>query len=174
MRKTPETILALDPGLRELGYAVLSGKRLLTTGVLSLRLIPPGRRLGRVEESIGAWSRAYHPRTLILENVPKRPLDALAGLPALGRLLQRLARRRRLKTAAYSAKAVRREIVGNGWAGKREVAEAIVARFPDLRVHLKQTTKGRQSYWANMFDAIALALYHQSLGQPPSRSRSSG
>ncbi len=171
MRKNPDTILALDPGLRELGYAVLSGKRLLISGVLSLRAVPPRRRLRSVEESLGAWNRAYHPRVLVLESIPKRPLDTIAGLPALGRLLRSFARNRRIKMSAYSAKTVRRAIVGNGWAGKRQVAEAIAARFPDLRVHLKQTTKGRQSYWANMFDAIALALYHQSLDQPPSRSR---
>jgi hypothetical protein len=36
----PKTILAFDPGLRELGYAVLQGRRLLTGGVLALRLLP--------------------------------------------------------------------------------------------------------------------------------------
>ena len=173
MRKKPDTILALDPGLRELGYAVLSGKHLLTSGVLPLRSVRPRQRLGRVEESLTAWRRAYHPGVLVMESIPKRPLDSLAGLPALGRLLRRFARRKRIKTPTYSAKTVRRTIVGNGWAGKREVAEAIAARFPDLRIHLKQTTKGRQSYWANMFDAIALALHHQTT-QPPSRSRFSG
>ena len=33
MHKNPDTILALDPGLRELGYAVLQGRRLVTSGV---------------------------------------------------------------------------------------------------------------------------------------------
>jgi Holliday junction resolvasome RuvABC endonuclease subunit len=174
MRKKADTILALDPGLRDLGYAVLSGKSLVTSGVLSLRPVHPSRRLKKVEESIGAWSRAYRPRVLVLESIPKRPLDTIAGLPALGRLLRRLASRRGFKLAAYSAKTVRRTITGNGWAGKREAAQAVSARFPELRVHLNQTGKWRESYWQNMFDAIALALHHQTVMTPPSRSRLSG
>jgi len=171
MRKNHDTILALDPGLRELGYAVLTGTRLVTSGVLSLHTAPTHQRLRMIKESMGAWGRAYRPRTLVLESIPNRPLDSIGGLPALGRFLRRHARRRRIKLASYSAKAVRRSVVGNGWAGKREVADAIAARFPELRVHLKQVTKSRQNHWANMYDAVALALHHQSLRQPPSRSR---
>jgi len=173
MRKNPDTILAVDPGLRELGYAVLAGKSLITSSVLPLRWVHPVRRLRTVDESLEAWIRAYHPRVLVLEHIPKRPLDSLAGLPALGRLLRRVAKRRRVKLVEYSAKTARRTVPGNGWAGKREVAEAITAQFPDLRVHLTQNRKWKERYWQNMYDAIALALHHQTT-QPPSRSRSSG
>jgi Holliday junction resolvasome RuvABC endonuclease subunit len=73
----------------------------------------------------------------------------------------------------YSAKTVRQSAVGDGWAGKREVAKSLCGRFPDLRVHLTQDRKWKERYWGNMFDAIALALHHQAT-HPPSRSRSSG
>jgi len=174
MRKTPDTILALDPGLRDLGYAVLSGKRLATAGVLTLRTISPNRRLTRIQDSLVAWIRAYRPRTLVLEQIPKRPLDALAGLPALGRRLRRQAKNFRLTLAVYSARTARQTVVGNGWAGKRDVAKAVTTRFPELRVHLTHDRKWKERYWQNMFDAIALALHHQSTAQPPSRSRNSG
>ena len=118
--------------------------------------------------------RAYRPSVLVLEQIPKRPLDSLAGLPALGRLLRRVASRKRVKLVEYSAKTARRTVPGNGWAGKREVAEAVTGQFPDLRVHLTQNRKWKERYWQNMYDAIALALHHQSLGLPPSRSRFSG
>jgi Holliday junction resolvasome RuvABC endonuclease subunit len=117
------------------------------------------------------WLRAYRPRTLVIEHIPRRPLDTLAGLPALGRMLRRMAATRRLKVATYSARTVRGNIVGDGWAGKREVAEALSARFPDLRIHLTHDRKWKERYWQNMFDAVALALHHQSQMKPPSRSR---
>ena len=170
-KTTSRPILALDPGTRDLGYAVAIGKRLLVANVLSLRRIPRRRRLGAVREAMQVWIRAYRPRTLVLEHVPKRPLDKLAGLPALGRLLRRMATTKRLKVATYSARTVRGNVVGNGWAGKREVAEALSARFPDLRVHLTHDRKWKEAYWQNMFDAVALALHHQSQTKPPSRSR---
>ena len=127
-----------------------------------------------IQESLMDWIRAYKPRVLVLEHIPKRPLDSLAGLPALGRRLQHLAAGRRIPIVTYSAKTVRRTVLGDGWAGKREVARAIVARFPDLRVHLTHDRKWKERYWQNMFDAIALALHHQAVSKPPSRSRSSG
>jgi crossover junction endodeoxyribonuclease RuvC len=169
--KRPNTILALDPGLRDLGYAVLSGRRLVTASVLPLRSVPRGRRLGRVRESLLTLIRAHRPRTLVLEHIPKRPLDKLGGLPALGRLLRRMAKERRLDLATYSARTVRRSVVGDGWAGKREVAETLSSLFPDLRVHLTHDRKWKERYWQNMFDAVALAIHHQSVTQPPSRSR---
>jgi crossover junction endodeoxyribonuclease RuvC len=174
MPKKPETILALDPGLRELGFAVLSGRHLLHSGVLALRTLPARRRLDKIRESLGAWMRAYHPRTLVLEQIPRRPLDSLAGLPALNRLLRRFARRKRMAVATYSVKAVRQSVIGDGWADKREVAHAISGQYSELRVHRHQSRKWAESYWQNMFDAIALGLHHQSATKPPSRSRSSG
>jgi Holliday junction resolvasome RuvABC endonuclease subunit len=171
MHKRTDTTLALDPGLRELGYAVLSGQELLTSGVLSLRAVPPSRRLRKVRASLDAWTRAYRPHTLVLEHIPRRPLDSLAGLPALGRLLRRSANRGHLKVVEYSVKSVRQTVVGDGWAGKRDVARALSRKFSELRVHLTQDRKWKERYWQNMFDAVALALHHQSMTQPPSRSR---
>jgi Holliday junction resolvasome RuvABC endonuclease subunit len=174
MRKKTETILALDPGLQELGYAVLFGNELLANGVLPLRGVLQSRRLKRVQESLEAWTRAYRPRTLVLEHIPKRPLDSIAGLPALGRLLRRLATRSRLRVVGYSVKTVRQTVVGDGWAAKRDVAKALCRRFSELRVYRTQDRKWKELYWQNMFDAIALALHHQSTTKPPSRSRASG
>jgi len=139
--------------------------------VLNLRSTPTQRRLPLVRESVLSWIRAYRPRALVFEHIPRRPLDTLAGLPALGRLLRRIAGRRRLSVATYSAKTVRQTVVGDGLAGKREVAEVLSGRFPELRVHLTQNRKWKERYWQNMFDAIALALHHQSTTQPPSRGR---
>lgn len=168
-RNTNRPILALDPGTRDLGYAVLSGKRLLAAGVLPLRSVPRRHRLGRIREFVLSELRAHRPAILVLEQIPKRPLDTLAGLPALGRVLQRVATSRRLKVATYSARTVRGNIVGDGWAGKRAVAEALSTKFPELRVHLTHDRKWKERYWQNMFDAVALALHQQS--QPPSRNR---
>ncbi len=171
MPQPNRTTLALDPGLRELGYAVLRGSELLDHGVLALRHLPDAGRLRQIREKIEALHRAHQFEILVHEDIPKRPLDSLAGLPALGRLLRRRAKAHGLDIATYSAKAVRRTIVGNGWAGKPEVADALIARFAQLKVYRTQNRKWKDRYWQNMFDALALAVYHHALTQPPSRSR---
>ena len=166
-----DTILALDPGTRELGYAVLRGPHLVDSGVLTLRHVPPERRLARVREALERWIRADSPDVLVIEHIPTRPSGLQLGLPSLGRLLRRLGRANRIALATYSAKAVRRTLLNNGWAGKPEVVEPLVGRHPQLRVYRGQNRKWKDRYWHNMFDAIALGHHHLSLTQPPSRSR---
>lgn len=165
-------ILAIDPGLRELGYAVLQGRRLLDWGVLPLRDVPPQRRPSEVDRAIQAWTRAYRPGTLVIEQTAQHGEGRLRPLRLLALRFNRLARRLRLKTAIYSAKTVRKAVVGNGWATKAEAARALCVSFPALRVCLTQDRKWKEGYWHNMFDAVALARYHQLLtNQPLSRSR---
>lgn len=166
-----DTILALDPGTRELGYAVLRGPHLLDSGVLTLRHISPERRLAHVREALERLIRADSPEVLVMEHIPTRPCGLQVGLPALGRLLRRMARANRIALATYSAKAVRRTLLNNGWAGKPEVVEPLVGRHPQLRVYRGQNRRWKDRYWHNMFDAIALGHHHQTITQPPSRSR---
>ncbi len=165
-------ILAIDPGLRELGYAVLHSKCLLDWGVLPLRRIPEARRPLEIARAIEGWSRAYAPGSLVLEQTAHHRDGRLGPLHRLGLRLTRLGGRLGLQVTTHSVKAVRKAIVGDGWAGKREAAEVVTARFPQLRVYLTQDRKWKAAYWGNMYDAVALALYHQLLiNQPPSRSR---
>ncbi len=173
-RKTSHPILALDPGLRDLGHAVLKGRRLLNFGVLGLRTIAPSRRPHEVALAVQAWTRAYRPRTLVLEQTANQRAGWLRPLYRLVRTLGRFGVRRRLTVASYSPKTVRKTVLGNGWATKHEVAEALCARYPQLRVYLTHDRKWKERYWQNMFDAVALALHHQTVRKPPSRSRRYG
>ena len=169
---THQKILALDPGLRELGYAILAGEELVTSGVVPLRLIPRQRRLPEALRLVRHYLDLYRPGAVVLERTSPHPRAALNRVHLFARSVCRLAHRRRLGVATYSAQIVRKHIVGSGWAGKQEVALALARRYPTLRIYLTQDRQWKERYWHNMFDAIALALHHQ--GQPPSRSRSCG
>ena len=169
MPRLKPTILAIDPGTRELGYAVFRGRELLDADVLALRHLPAKKRLARVRQEFQRWVGADSPAVLVLEDIPRRPLDS--ALPRLGRLLRKMAFTSGMDTASYSAKAVRRSLLSNGWAGKAQLVEPLVGRYPQLRVFRGQTRKWKDRYWHNLFDAVALGCHHQSLTLPPSRSR---
>jgi Holliday junction resolvasome RuvABC endonuclease subunit len=171
MRKTPDTILALDPGLRDLGYAVLNGRRLVTSGVLGLRRLPKGERLSAARKHVRFWLRTHRPTVVVAEKTYRHPLPWLDELHQLTRSAQNLATRQHVGFAMYSPQCVRASVVGNGRAKKSEVALAISHRFPPLRVYLTQDRRWKERYWQNMFDAIALALHHQEASKPPSRGR---
>ena len=171
MRKAPDTILALDPGLRDLGYAVLHGRRLVTSGVLGLRRTPKHERLATARKHLRLWLQTHQPDVVVVEKTYRPPVPWLDQLHQLSRSARNLATRRRAAFVMYSPQRVRSTIAGNGKAKKPEVAIAVAHRFPALRVYLTQDRRWKERYWQNMFDAIALALHHQSTTQPPSRRR---
>jgi Holliday junction resolvasome RuvABC endonuclease subunit len=171
MPQRRNTILALDPGLRELGYAVFAGGRLGQSGVLPLHLLPRHRRLPEARRQLRAWVRSFKPRGLVIEQTHHHPVPWLDDLFKLTGTAIRLAKRRRMRLALYAPQTVRKSLVGNGWATKREVAAAVAARYPALRIYLTQDRKWKERYWQNMFDAIALGLHHRTIHQPPSRGR---
>ncbi len=173
MRKAPDTILALDPGLRDLGYAVLHGRRLVTSGVLGLRRTPKDERLATARRHVQSWLSTHQPDVVVVEKTYQHPVPWLDQLHQLSRSARNLATRRHAAFTMYSPQRVRATVAGNGKAKKPEVAIAVAHRFPSLRVYLTQDRRWKERYWQNMFDAIALALHHQSTTQPPSRSRSS-
>ena len=173
MRKNPSTILAIDPGLRELGFAILSGKKLITSGVRPLFLTPSRRRVPEARRLLKQWLRAYRPETVVLERTYAHPTGTFDSVHRLAVALQKAASRRGFRTASYPPQTVRKAIVGNGNAPKLEIAKVLSARYPALRMYVTSDRKWKTRYFQNAFDALALAVFHQE-NQPPSRSRSSG
>jgi Holliday junction resolvasome RuvABC endonuclease subunit len=159
--KTKHTILAFDPGLRDLGFAVLGGRRLLSGGVVPLRLLPRKQRLPEVRRHVRSLLRQHRPDAVVVERTHRHPLPWLNDLDRLTRLIGRQTKQLGLPFASYPAQTVRKSVVGNGWATKQEVAFTLSTRYPVLRVYLTQDRKWKERYWQNMFDALALALHHR-------------
>jgi Holliday junction resolvasome RuvABC endonuclease subunit len=171
MTNNDPTLLALDPGLRDLGYAILRGRRLVTSGVIALRLLPKEQRLAVARRHVRQWLRTYHPRAIVIEKTYPHPVPWLDDLHRLTLYARRVARKQGLHFALYAPQQVRKTVLGNGKGTKREVAAVVAARYGSLRVYLTQDRKWKERFWLNMFDAVALGLHHQSLTKPPSRSR---
>lgn len=169
--KHEPTILALDPGLRDLGWAVVRGRRLVAGGVLALRRLPKETRLTEVRRQVRGWLKAHRPGTVVVERTYPHPVPWLDSLHAISLYAGRLSRRRHLRFVTYAPQQVRKTVLGNGRGTKREAAAVVAARFPQLRLYLTQDRRWKEVYWQNMFDAVALALHHQSITQPPSRGR---
>jgi len=165
------TILAIDPGLRELGYAVLRGRRLLACGAVGLKRIPRAKRLGTARRLLGLWVRTHRPSAIVVEKTYPHPLPWLNELHGLSRSAQNLATRTKATYATYSPQSVRASVLGNGRATKAEVALAIAHQFPSMRVYLTQDRRWKERFWRNAFDALAIALHHQTPINPSSRSR---
>jgi len=77
--------------------------------------------------------------------------------------IKAVGRRKGLKVLCFAPSTVKKHIAKNGWAGKKEVAKAIAAKYPELKVYLTQNRGWKERYHQNMFDAVALA--EMALGQ---------
>jgi Holliday junction resolvasome RuvABC endonuclease subunit len=162
MTTRPTTILALDPGLRALGFAVLTGTRLADGGVLHLRLLPKAQRAREARHAVEQWLYAFRPQVVVLERTYRHPVGPLNDLHRLNQAVGRLAAARHIPVTTYAPQTVRKSVVGDGWATKQKVAEILSARFPTTRMFLTQDKRWKERHWQNMFDAIALAVHHRS------------
>ncbi len=87
-----------------------------------------------------------------------------AARPATAGTAERIEAMTYRKTG-LSPREVRRIVVGNPYAKKLEVAQALAGRFPELRGRLPAAAphrvlgyRPRDKYWLHLFDALAVAL----------------
>jgi crossover junction endodeoxyribonuclease RuvC len=152
-------ILAIDPGTREMGIALIDRGELVYQGVRTIRRGgSPHDILARGRKVVLQVVRDFRPHVLAVEKTFFARNRNAALLNVLGDEICAVGRRQGLRVLAFGPSTIKKGICGNGHATKREVARAVVARYPELKVYLSQDRKWKERYHANMFDAVALAL----------------
>ena len=155
---TKTTLLALRPGRRELGVAVLEGPDLLFWGVAGFRKYQGEELLKAVEGRLRALIQTYQPQVLAMERpAPTR----LAASPALGAILGRIravAAQEGLQMRLYRPEEVRAGVCEKGLATHSQVVERMVVRYPHLARCRLNVGQRREDYWRPMFTAVAVGL----------------
>ena len=152
-------ILAIDPGTRLMGVAVLDGRRLVYHGVKTLHAVgSPKWRLEEARRVILRLIRNFRPHILAVETAFFAQDRNAAFLNVLIEEIQSLARERRIEVRSLAPSTVRKRLCGNGRATKREVADVVAAWHPELKVYLTKDQWWKERYYGNMFDAVAVGL----------------
>jgi len=144
-------ILGIDPGSRRTGYGVieLSGNRhvYLTSGCLNLISYPMGERLRQIFLGLQKVIQAYQPKEAAIEQVfmHENPNSALKLGQARGAAMVALD----VPIAEYSAREVKKSIVGHGAASKEQI-QFMVKRLLNVTGNIQ----------ADAADALAVALCH--------------
>jgi Holliday junction resolvasome RuvABC endonuclease subunit len=156
---TIRTLLAIDPGSREFGFAVFTGETLTDQNVKSLR------RTHRSEDRLSVLQRTFthlleerQPQALAME---KNSFHGSAQNDLLMRIIgrmQTIARRHSLPIYEFAPNTIKKTIAGDPAATKRVIAKIICTQQPHLRVHLDHKHQWQERYCLNMFDAIATGL----------------
>jgi crossover junction endodeoxyribonuclease RuvC len=159
IRHKRPTILAIDPGTRLIGVAVLAGRDLAYQGVKTLRQHgSPHDRLREVRGVLLRLLQDFRPEILAIESAFFAQDRNAALLNVFVDEIKALANDHGVRVRAFAPSTVKKRITGDGRATKSAVAQAIVARFPELRAYLGQDRKWKERYHGNMFDAVAVAL----------------
>lgn len=159
MSKTKLRILAVDPGIREMGIALLEDGKLVYHDVKTIKkgksphdTLKEGRRL------VLRLINDYQPDTLAVEKTLFANNRNSAVLNVFAVVIMAIGRRKGLDVVCYAPSTVKKFITGNGRASKLEVARVVIAQYPELKVYLNQDRKWKEAYHLNMFDAVALGI----------------
>jgi crossover junction endodeoxyribonuclease RuvC len=152
-------ILAIDPGTREMGVAVLENGNLVYSGVETFRKLPsPKEQLRQCQAAVARLIRDFQPTKLAVEKTLIGKNRNAALLNILADEIAALGRGKGLSVVCFAANTVKKIVAGNGWATKEEVARSVAARFPNLKAYLPPPRKWKLKRELNAFDAVALGL----------------
>ncbi len=155
--KKKTRVLAIDPGTRYIGFALLEGKALIHYGV---KTIDDGKSAeGKLKEGKGTILRLlgdFRPNVLTIEQTYFAKNKSARLLNKFVREIISLGRKKRLRVTVIATNTVRKQICGNGAAGKDDVARVLVGQYPELLPYLTSDKRWKELYFRNMFDAVAV------------------
>jgi Holliday junction resolvasome RuvABC endonuclease subunit len=152
--------LALDPGTREMGYAVLESTDLLYFGVHTFPHRCATRRLcAEGQRFVQGLMDAYAPQLFVIEKTWYAKSTRSTRLHVFVEAMENFAKQHGLVVRAYTPRMVKKMICGRGDATRRDLAETLIRqRYHFLATYLHRDLRTRDKYWQSMFDAVALGL----------------
>ena len=155
--KTRLNILAIDPGLREMGIAHLENDEIIDYGVKSLRR-PNQNPLNVLNRIFTRLIKEKKPTIIAMEkNNFSRIEQNLQLMKAIQRIRQ-IARSHNISLYEFAPSTIKKEVCNDGRATKKQIAMVICSRYPELSVFLESNRRWRERYYQNMFDAIACGI----------------
>ena len=156
-------ILAIDPGTRAMGVALLQDYKLIYHGVLTIkRGKSPHETLAEGRKTILRLIADYKPDVMAVEKTFFANNRNSAILNVFADEIKAIGKRKGLEVYGFAPSTVKKFITGNGRATKLEVAKVVIAQYPELKVYLNQDRKWKEEYHLNMFDAVALGITAQA------------
>lgn len=155
MPKPPLTILAVNPGTRYLGLAVLVGPELQDWRVKVIPGADEKIKITFARRLTAQWMTQYNPAVLAVKRLhPSRSSPALRRLATMIRVL---AQGHRLRLYQYTIHELEAVLMPGAKINKHRLAERLAAIYPALAHELSREQASRNPYHIRMFEAVALA-----------------
>lgn len=157
--------MAIDPGMRYLGVAVLDGEDLIWYGIKTFK---GASRLTSVRPEVRQYLTGvllrYNPGVLVIEEPFYAQSLLSKSLCALTMDIKTWARWKGLRVCSYVPAAVK-AFFCRDQKTKQSLAEAMIEKYPFLARYLSILPWHRR-YWFHVFDAVGLGLMcHRKLAR---------
>ncbi|MDX9859204.1 MAG: crossover junction endodeoxyribonuclease RuvC [candidate division Zixibacteria bacterium] len=172
MPQIRNSLLAIDPGTRHLGYAGFIGETLDDFGVRDLWY----RRNGgdvftAVTSVVTLLLDQKRPQAVVIEKNNFSQIRQNLQLTLVIGKIRHIARRHRIRVFELDPRTVRKVVCKDGNATKRELARTVTVRYPELRVYLESNRQWRERYFQNAFDAAACGMTFLAMSRTFTRPR---
>lgn len=151
-------ILAIDPGTREIGFAVLDGNELLDYGVKRVSKQPTPRALMQKVDAIITRIIIQHNPSLLAIKKPAVVQYSSRLVEAVGEQIKSTGERHGLTVYEFEPKAIRQFVCQSPKATKQDMTKIIADRCLELARYADPKNKEEALYWGRMFEAIAVGL----------------
>lgn len=157
MGKNRNSILAIDPGTKYLGYAGFVNDELSDYGVKTIKQREgPKGILTDLERIFTRLLDEKRPGELVIERNAFSQIKSNVRLALAVVQMKSLAEKRRIRVFEVDPRTVRKIVCRDGNATKREVARTLAIQFPELKAYLESNRRWRVDFHQNAFDAIAV------------------
>jgi Holliday junction resolvasome RuvABC endonuclease subunit len=150
------TILAVNPGTKYIGLAILQGPDLVYWGIRVLKGKWSETKMRNAETTLQDLIDRYHVSMLVLKKPhasrSSRNLNCLVGA------IEKLAKKKRIRLHRYSLGDLKEFLAEGTKVNKMAIAGIVTARYSFLIHELEKEKKHKHPYFVRMFEAIAAGI----------------
>lgn len=155
MDNTKPKILAINPGTRYIGIAVLDGSDLIDWGVKVIEGKWSPDKLAKIANIISGLITDYQPSVVAIKKT--HPSRTSTQLDEVCSRIKLIVQDHRLELRQYSIEEIKALHGQSANAGKIKLAELVSIKYPVLIRALRKEQNASNSYHIRMFEAVALA-----------------
>ncbi len=156
MPRKSVTVLAINPGSKYLGLAILEGSDLKYWGIKVLRGRYSEEKIDKVKAILSDFISQYDSNVLAIKKLHQS--RSSRNLNDFVRKIIQFSRRKGLKIYQYTLKDLVNLFSPGLRINKRQVAKLVVSQYPFLARESEREERNKNPYFIRMFEAIALGM----------------
>ena len=160
MRNTEDRIIAINPGSRYMGYAVLIGNEPYDWGIRSLTGQSFEERRNKLESFLSDLAESYSINSLAIKLL--HPARSSPHLNRMVRFIKTWAAKGEIRIRCYSVKDIESVALGPGNLNKSKLMDAITSTYPFLCPDMDLGRSSQFQYLVRMFEAVGLGMRYLS------------